>query len=54
MDCDIESFCLALRKNCEETWVKSVKPFIDASTFQKDETGQALTPEDVQFKGTAS
>ena len=49
MDCDIESFCLALQKI---TKIKSIKPFINASTFQKDEIGQALIPEDVQFKGT--
>ena len=31
------------------TWLdcKSVKPFIDASTFQTDEIGQALILEDV-------
>ena len=39
MDCDIESFCLALRKNYEETWTTSVKLFIAASTFEKDEIG---------------
>ena len=42
MDCDIESSCLALQKNYEETWIKGVKPFIKASKFQKDEIGQAL------------
>ena len=47
MDCDIESFCLALRRNYEETWITSVKLFIDATTFQKDEIGQALTLQDV-------
>lgn len=49
VDCDIESVCSALGKKYEETtrWIKSVKPFIDASTFQKDEIGRALIPEDV-------
>ena len=47
MVCDLESSCLPLQKNYEETWIKGVKPFINASTFQKDEIAQALTPEDV-------
>ena len=42
MDCDIESSCLALQKNYEETWIKGVKHFIKASKFQKHEIGQAL------------
>ena len=54
MDCDIESSCLALQKNYKETQIKGVKPFTNASTFQKDEIGQALILEDVQFKGIVS
>jgi len=49
VDCDVESVCLALGKKYVETtrWNQSVKPFIDAAIFQKDEVGQALIPEEV-------
>lgn len=49
VDCRVKSVCLPLGKKYEETttWIQSVRPFIDATIFQKDEVGQALIPEDV-------